>query len=104
MNAKGYEANLELNQLWLPDGIYWPFKRLPESKLDTYAIACVETALKYSEDAQQIYAAIIQSWELPECQVLIGDYVQAKQDTRTYLSNQYKAVIKNQPLPSWPKS
>ena len=104
MNAKGYEANLELNRLWLPDGIYWPFKRLPESKLDTYAIACVETALKYSEDAQQIYAAIIQSWELPECQVLIGDYVQAKQDTRTYLSNQYKAVIRNQPLPSWPNA
>lgn len=86
----------------LPDAIYWPFKRLPESKLDAYAVACIETALKYSEDARTIYARIIRSWELPGCQALINDFSQHKQDTRAWLRDRAKAVVSNQPLPDWP--
>ena len=88
--------------LLLPDAIYWPFERLPESKLEAYAAACVEIALKYSEDAQTIYAGIVRSWELPGCQLLIDDFVQHKQDTRTWLCDRGEAVVRNQALPEWP--
>lgn len=88
----------------LPDAVYWPFERLPESKLQTYAMACVETALEYSEDARTIYTEIIQSWELTGCQVLINEFGQYKQDTRAWLRDRAKAVVRNQPPPDWPDS
>ncbi len=88
----------------LPDTIYWPFKRLPESKLETYAMACVETALRYSEDARTIYNRVVQSWELPGCQALIGDFVRSKQDTRNWQRDRARAVIRNEPLPTPPDS
>jgi len=102
LNELGYDASRSAYLSELPDAIYWPFERLHESKLDAYAMACVETALRYSEDVRQIYAGIVQSWELPGCQAFIGDLVDCKQDTRTYLRNKAKAVISSQPLPSWP--
>ncbi len=104
MNEPRYDTKPDAYLFDLPDAIYWPFKRLPESKLDVYAAACVETALKYSEDAQQIYSRVVQSWELSGCQALIGDFAQCKQNTRTYLDNRAKAVVMNEPLPSWSKS
>ena len=102
LNELGYSISHSVYLSELPDAIYWPFERLPESKLDAYAIACIETALRYSEDAWAIYAKVVQSWELSGCQVFIGDLADCKQDTRVYLRNKAKAVISNQPLPSWP--
>ena len=102
LNDLGYDTSRSAYLSELPDAIYWPFERLPESKLGAYAMACVETALRYSEDAWTIYAKVVQSWGLPGCQALIGDFAQCKQDTRTYLRNQANAVVRNQPLPSWP--
>jgi hypothetical protein len=87
----------------LPDAIYWPFEQLPESKLEAYALACVETALHYSEDAREAYAKVVSLWELPGCQTLIGDFNQCKQDTRNWLRDRAKATI-GEPLPTWPDS
>ena len=86
----------------LPDAIYWPFKRLPEYKLEVYAAACVDTVLMFSKEAQEIYTGIIQLWELSGCQALIADYTQCKQDTRTYLRNRAASVVRNESLPSMP--
>lgn len=86
----------------LPDGIYWPFKRLPGVKLAAYAMVCVETALECSDEAQAIYAEVIQSWELPGCQVLIREFAPYKQDTETWLRSLDKALEKNKPLADWP--
>ena len=102
LNALRYDASRSAYLSELPDAIYWPFERLQESKFDAYATACVETALRYSDDARTIYAKVVQSWELPGCQVFIGDLVDCKQDTRTCSRNKAKAVISSQPLPSWP--
>lgn len=88
----------------LPDAIYWPFKRLPETKLETYATACLGAALKYSEDARQIYSFVVLGWELPGCQVLISDFVRCKPDMRDWLRGCSKAVVRNEPPPAWPKA
>lgn len=88
----------------LPDAIYWPFERLPELKLEAYAMACIEIALRFSKDARAIYAKVVQSWELPGCQTLIGDFVQCKQNTRNWLHDRAKAVVKNKPLADWPNA
>ncbi len=86
----------------LPDGIYYPFKRLPESKLEIYAIACVETALKYSENARIIYTAIVFSWDLPGCRELINEFKRCKVETKIWLRDQAKAVARNEPQPDPP--
>ncbi len=104
LNELGYDTSRSAYLSELPDAIYWPFKRLPESKLEAYAATCVETALMFSEDARQIYTGIVQSWELLGCQALIGDFAQCKQDTRTYLCNRAKAAVENESLPRWPDS
>ncbi len=83
---------------------YRPFERSPEIKLETYANACLETALEYSEDARQIYILIIQSYELPCCQVLIRDLVRCKQDIRDWLRARAKVIVKDAPQPDLPDS
>lgn len=88
----------------LPDAVYWPFERLPESKLEVCAMACVETVLKHSEEAQGVYVGIVLSWALPGCQALIEDFTQCKQDARVWLRNRAKAVVKNEPPPDWPNA
>lgn len=100
MNTPYSELNTELVEL--PDGIYWPFKRLPGSRLATYAFACVESALKYSEEAQAIYARIVQSWELPGCQALIHEMARPKEDTSTWLCSLDEALNGDKPLLDWP--
>ena len=87
----------------IPDAIYWPFKRLPESKLEAYAGACLETALKSSEEAREIYVEIVSSWELSGCQLLIGDFARYKQDYRTWMRKRAESVARNEPPPDWPK-
>lgn len=104
LNELGYDSSRNAYLSELPDAIYWPFERLPESKLDAYAMACVEAALRYSEDAQQIYVRIVLSWELPGGQTLIGDFVRCKQDTRVYLRDRARAVVRNDCLPAYPDS
>ncbi|MFC2068249.1 hypothetical protein ACFLTP_04505 [Chloroflexota bacterium] len=88
----------------LTDAIYWPFKRLPESRPEACAMACVETALRYSEDARTIYHKVVESWELPGCQALIGDFVRSKQDTRNWQRERARAVVRSEPLPTLPGS
>lgn len=88
----------------LLDRIYSPYERLPELKLEAYAMACVETALRYSEDARSIYTKVVQSWELPSCQALIADFVLYKQDTRNWLRERAEAVVESKPLPDMPDS
>lgn len=102
MNELKFDSKPDSYLSDLPDAIYRPFKRLPESKLEAYAGACVDTALKYSEEARVIYAEILQSWELPGCQVLISDFAEHKQDTRAWLQNRAEAVIRNKPQPGRP--
>lgn len=98
--GQGMDATREV--IW-PDAIYWPFERLPESKLEAYAEACLEIALKYSEEAQAIYDKIVLSWELPGCQLLIGDFARYKQDTRTWMRKRAESVARNEPPPDRPK-
>ncbi len=86
----------------LPDAIYWPFKRLPELRLEAYAEACLEIALRYSEDARAIYTRVVQSWELPGCQVLIDGFRKHKGAYRAYQRDRARAVVRNQPLPDLP--
>jgi len=88
----------------LTDAIYYPFKQLPETKLATYAVACLEVALNYSEPARAAYLRVIQSWELPGCQTLINEYVRCKSDTRDYLNSQARAVVRGKSQPSYPDS
>jgi len=102
LNELGHDTNYSVYLSELPDAIYWSFEQLPESKLNAYAMACVETALRYSQDARTIYAKIVQSWELPGCQVFIGDLVECKADTRAYQRSLANVDVRNQPLPSWP--
>lgn len=103
MNELLYDTKLNNYLPDLPDAIYWPFKRLPGSKLAAYAMACVETALKYSEKARAIYDGIVvQSWELPDCQAMICEFTRYKQDTRTWLRSLDKAVVRKDPLADFP--
>ena len=100
MNTPYSEPNTELAEL--PDGIYWPFKRLPGVKLAAYAFACVESALKYSEEAQAIYARIVQSWDSSGCQALIDEMARPKGDTSTWLCSLDEALNGDKPLLDWP--
>ena len=100
MNTPYSEPNTELAEL--PDGIYWPVKRLPGVKLAAYAFACVESALKYSEKAQAIYARIVQSWDSAGCQALIDEMARPKEDTSTWLCSLDEALNRDKPLLDWP--
>ena len=95
-------SEIPLECLSMPDALYWPFERLPEFKLEAYAEACLETALKHSEEAQAIYAKIVQSWDLPGCQLVIADLAQCKQNHRAWQRNRAEAVVRNEPPPDKP--
>ncbi len=86
----------------LPDGIYWPFERLPGVKLAAYAMACVETALKYSDEARAIYERVIRSWELPGCEVLMREFTRSEKDTGTWVRGLDGAAAGNGPLADFP--
>jgi len=95
-------SEITLECLSIPDAIYWPFERLPDSKLEAYAGACLETALKSSAEAGDIYTKIVLSCELPGCQKFIEDLAQCKQNHRAWLRNRAEAVVRNEPPPDYP--
>ncbi len=110
MNTPHSELNTEFEEL--SDGIYWPFKRLPGSRLAAYALACIEYALNCALEHEQndkqaaasiaAYQAVIQSWDLPGCQTLIDAMAQPKEDTSTWLYSLDEALNEDKPLDDWP--
>ncbi len=85
----------------LPDDIYWSFNRAPDSKLDVYAGACLAEALKYPTGAG-VYDLIVQSWGLPGCRGLIDLYAKHKPETRAWLRDKARAIVRKVPLPDFP--
>lgn len=101
------EPNIDLPEL--PDGIYYPFKRLPGVMLVTYAYACIECALDYALEQEQsnkqaadsiaAYQALVKSWDLPGCRARIAEMAEYKEDFSTWRRALNEAVKKNEPLP-----
>jgi hypothetical protein len=104
------ESNIDLPEL--PDGLYYPFKRLPGTMLFTYAFECIEVALKHALEHEQrdkqaadciaAYQALVESWDLPGCRARIDEMAKYKEDFSTWQSALNEAVKKNKPLPDWP--
>ena len=104
------EPNIDLPEL--PDGIYYPFKRLLGTMLVTYAYACIEYALDYALEHEQrdkqaadciaAYQALVESWDLPGCRARITEMAVYKEDFSTWQRALNEAVKENKPLPDWP--
>ncbi|APV44472.1 hypothetical protein Dform_01138 [Dehalogenimonas formicexedens] len=94
----------ENEPLELPDAIYLPFHQLPGVKIAGYAFACVERALKYSEESRVVYAGIVQTWDLPGCQSLIEEMATPTEDFNTWQKSLDKATKFGTLLPDWPTS
>lgn len=104
------KPNIDLPEL--PDGIYYPFKRLPGVMLVTYAYACIECALDYALEHEQsdkqaadsiaAYQALVESWDLPGCRARIAEMAEYKENFSTWQRALNEAVKENKPLPDWP--
>ncbi len=79
LNEIGYDTSNGVYLSELPDAIYGTFKPSPEDKLIAYAIVCLKTALRFSEDARQIFTLIVSLWELPGCQAFLHDLARGKE-------------------------
>lgn len=96
----------------LPDGIYYPFQRLPGVMLVTYAFECIEVALKHAlkheqEDKQAAdciaaYQTLVQSWDLPGCRARICEMAKHKEDFATWRRSFDETVSEGKPLSDWP--
>lgn len=105
MKQVAYNARLKATmdrraKLFSEAAIYYRFKRLPAVKLERYAEACLETVLRHSEDARNIYLQIIKCWGLPGCQLVIDEFAKRTPDTRAWLLS--VATVKNQTMPDFP--
>jgi len=104
------ESNIDLPEL--PDGIYYPFKRLPATMLATHAFECIEVALEHALEYQQrdkqaansiaAYKALVKSWDSPGCRARIREMAKDKEDFSTWQRALNEAVKENKPLPDWP--
>lgn len=100
-----YNARLKVTmdrraKLFGEKAIYYRFQRLPAVKLDRYAEACLETVLKHSVDARNIYSQIVKWWGLPGCQPVIDEFAKRTPDTRAWLS--HVATVKNRTMSDFP--
>lgn len=77
---------------------HWPFESLEY----LYAVACVETVLRYSEAANSIYDEIVGAWKFPGCQALLKGFNDCSEVTNNWIVKAFKALENGKPLRDWP--